>query len=196
MMPWTLLRVEENVVAHFRAVSAPSAWTDELSEGVYFGSQLHNGPGTVCEYFPQSYARKNPEVARQIGCAHIFNLWNTHAVSHGCWTLLKNVPTRISFFICAHLLSEKELSAARAFHAYRTSCRIAENVHAIHHFLSELGALTRADLEAAFVDVPLFWRDPDDEAEESALLEVRRDWIRDLAHSGFFRLLGPASLNV
>ncbi len=185
MMPWALLQVDESVLAQFRAGNVKSTSADELSEGVYFGSQLYTGPGSVCEYFPQGYARKNPEVARQLGCAHMFNLWNTHAVSHGCWILLKGVPTRISFFICAHLLNENELSAARALDTYRAACRTAENRHAIHHFLTELGTLTRADLEAAFVDVPLFWRDPDEEAEETALLEARRNWISDLARSNF-----------
>ncbi len=187
MAPRTILQVEQAALAEYRVCNAGED-TDDLFAGAYFGSKLPH-PSRIYEYLPMKWARKEPEIARQLGCIRILNLWTANTVSHryAC-TSKDGIPKRLVFSSHAHPPDQEipERSLLLASETYRFACLTAGSATPIDCFIADLGTLARADLEAAFIDVPLAWRDPDDEADDIALLESRRDWICELARSGSF----------
>ena len=150
---------------------------------MYCGSQE-----TLIGYVPKQLLWRNPDVARQLGCIRLFDVWIGNASIRRSATYFKDgYPHYVYFFGHAHVFQSEtnKPDNERACLAYENACRIAGSADPINSFLAGLGALTRDDLCRAFSEVPVFWRRQISEMNAIMFLEGRRDWLRKLARIGF-----------
>ena len=187
MAHWTTLQLDGQTLARYRNVLEAAA-CGSLAEGIYYGSRVVTGPGAFVDTLSLAQASKNIEIARQLGCIRMFHVWAAHTGRTEYAALFeRGRPTHIYFFSHRQLLNPETSADAqrRACLAYAEACREAGHAGYVDAFLRGLGSLTAAELYNAFRTVPAFWRNPSDESSSIRLLELRRDWLRALARSGF-----------
>ena len=137
---------------------------------------------------PQSQIKENPELARQLACTHIFDLWIAHA-SDRRWAAVTDVDNEkhIYFFSHRNIFTPENPAASqmRASFAYEAACRISGKRKDINAFVRSLIMLTPGELRAAFETVPSFWRSASDEESALRFLHLRGQWFRWLCLKGF-----------
>ena len=191
MAPWMFVLIDEASLESSRAQleSKAGAAGDKPLPGVYLARKLPDGDGSLCDFMPQVYLRRYPEIARQLGCRYIFDIWTRGLLAHcGIFTLVDGIPMNLGLFGNARLSDPEQRSFLQSHDeaAYRRALLTTGDRTPVDNFIAELCSLTQADLQAAFTDVPLFWRDPDEEDRDIKRLEQRRDWISGLVRSGTF----------
>ena len=189
---WKALQVDDQTLAdyHASAEAAEDASHNHLTEGVYYGSVVYEGPGSVFAILPRALAHSNLEVARQLGCIRLFDTWIANAGRRE-WAVVvdEGLPAHVQFFSHSRILCPENPKSAsmRAANAYAEACRAAGSKQDVDSFMRAVGALKSADLHAAFRRVPAFWRSPTGCEEQGAvrLLELRSAWFRAIVRHGF-----------
>ncbi len=192
MAHWKALHVDVQTLAsyHAGADAAESAESNHLTEGVYYGSLIHEGPGSLFEILPRSLAHSNMEVARQLGCIRMFDVWIANAGRRE-WAVVvdEGYPAHVQFFSHRHILSPENIASAsmRAAKAYAEACSAAGSEQIVNSFMRTIASLRSADLHGAFRRVPVFWQDPTGCEEQAAvrLLELRSAWFKSILRHGF-----------
>ena len=192
MTHWKALQVDSQTLADY--IASPDGKKDAdkslLVEGVYYGSMVQEAPGTPFGILPQKLAHSNMEVARQLGCILMFDLWIANA-GHREWVVMveDGLPAHVYFFSHRRILSPKNpgvVSMCPAT-AYAKACRTSGDKRAVDAVVHAIASLKSFDIHAAFRRVPVFWLSIAGCDEEAAarLLEARSEWFTVLMRRGF-----------
>ena len=151
---------------------------EKLSPGLYFGTRVAEGPGSLRLFLSEALIRVNPEVARQLGCVRLFDVWLAHAGFRRFASLgEKNVPAHVYFFGHSRVLCPEQPDAfeGRVSSAYKTACSIAGNAQVVEDFLERLRRIAGAQVRKAIDTVPWVWQQPCWDEKAARMLASRRD---------------------
>ena len=171
----------------------------EIAGGVYFGSRMLDGVGTVRSYLSAISIKAYPEIARQLGWITLFDVWIGHFGLREYAALIEKGSSPHIYFYghSGAFRPEPEPNfEERAVSRYADACKIAGNTKYIHHFLALLARVDNAALMQAAQVVPAIWRDAALEARVIAMLQWRRDALIAALRDGittFYKEL-PAGL--
>ncbi len=192
MAHWKALQVDSQTLAGYSASEDGKKDADKglLVEGVYYSSMVQEGPGSPFEFLPRKLAHSNMEVARQLGCILMYDVWIANAGRRERVVMVEDgLPAHVYFFAHRQILSPENpgVASMRAATAYAKACQITGDKRAVDSIMHAIASLRSVDIYAAFRRVPAFWLSVTGCDEEGAvrLLELRSEWFRALVRRGF-----------
>lgn len=185
MARWEALWLNQSVCDAYRDVSEVSSLQQHLlREGVYFASRVSTESGPLIEYIPQSMMKGSGQVAHQLGCVRIFDLWRAQSASRQyAATMEKSRPTHVYFFGHSQsLLAGTSVELGPDADAiYQAACKTAGSPSIIEAFLRSILVLTDQDLCDIVTKVERLWPTRTIDGTIYPLLRERRKALSNFA---------------
>ena len=189
MAHWRVLQLDDQTQHdHVDKNTSPELDRALPRKGYYFGTRIAEGLGSLRMYLSDALLRANSEVARQLGCIRIFDVWLAHAGFRQFAAVMQDRrPAFVYFFSNAQALNPEnpKFFEYRASVAYNEACKLAGSSRLVNEFLDGIRKQTEGDLRNVVYAVPGIWRDPAWEIKAVLMLRSRQNRLLALWRAGF-----------